>query len=91
MDFGGAGDAEGEALGVLVGQLVGGAQRAVARRGRPGRSEWSAELDPDRADVAEVEHRLLVVAAGALQPGAAEGERGEGRLEQDPLGSHSST
>ena len=42
-------------------------------------------MDADRADVAEVEHRLLVLAPGAEQPGAAEGQRREGRLEQDPL------
>ena len=35
--------------------------------------------------MAEVEHRPLVLAAGSGQPGAAEGKRGEGRLEQDPL------
>ena len=41
-------------------------------------------MDPDRADVTEAEHRFLVLATGAEQPGAAEGERREGRLEQDP-------
>ena len=74
VDFGGAGDAEGEAVGVFVGQLVAGAQGAVA-----GEVDSAAglvgEVDADRADVAELEHRALVVAAGARQPGAAEGER----------------
>ena len=83
MDFGGAGDPEGEASGVLAGQLVGGAQRAVAGEADPP-ARVVGEVDADRADVAEVEHRPLVVAAGAQQPGAAEGERREGRLEQDP-------
>ena len=43
------------------------------------------ELDADRAHVGVVEHRPLVLGAGADQPGAAEGERREGGLEQDPL------
>src|SRR5207249_227053 len=43
------------------------------------------EVDADRADVAEAEHRLLVLTPGAQQPGAAERQRREGRLEQDAL------
>ncbi len=73
-----------EAPGVVVGQPVGRPQRAVA-----GQADAPAgavgEVDADRAEVTEVEHRPLVLATGAEQPGAAEGERGEGRLEQDLL------
>ncbi len=68
-----------------LGELVAGAQGAIA-----GEADAAAggvgEVDADRADVAEFEHRALVVAAGAGEPGAAEGEGGEGGLEQEALG-----
>ena len=59
VDFGGAGDAEGEPVGVVVGQLVAGPQRAVAAEPDPAGGAVG-EVDADRADVAEVEHRPLV-------------------------------
>ena len=71
------------AAGVLVGRAGRwpAAMPSPASPTRPARAV--GEMDPDRADVGEPEHRLLVLAAGAEQPGAAERKRREGRLEQD--------
>ena len=43
-------------------------------------------MDPDRGDVVEVRHPVGERRADAGQPLCPEGERGEGRLEQDSLG-----
>src|SRR6185437_10861355 len=80
-DLGGAGDAEGDAGGVLAGEVVGHADPAGAEAD----AAFGAvgELDADRGDVAKVEEGALVLGAGAGQPGAAERRWREGGLEQD--------
>src|SRR5436190_10082077 len=84
MDRGGAGDTELQPGGIFAAEPVAGPQRPVAGEADAAGGAVG-EVDPDRADVPEAEHRLLVLAAGAEQPGAAEWKRCEGCLEQDVL------
>ncbi len=83
MDLGGAGDPEGDPVGVVAGQRVAGVDRALGAEPDPAGGAV-VEVDADRAHLAEAEHRFLVLAAGPQQPGAAEGQRREGRLQQHP-------
>ena len=83
VDFGGAGDAEGEPVGVARRSACSWRAASPRRRARPGpRSRRRGGRRSSRRGRSRASP--LVDSPGAEQPGAAEGERGEGRLEQDP-------
>ena len=87
VDLGGAGDPEGEAVGVPRGSAC--RRRGSALGAEPDPALGAVgEVDADRADVAEVEHRPLVARAGpgSQAPPKASGVKVASR--RIPVGSH---